>query len=119
MIKAIPGTYPNDEFVTTGVISNVNMLIKYTGPGARLENETELLTKQDITVYPNPATSNFNLNGVLENTSVTIYDMSGRMVLRTNYQPGESIDVTGWNKGLYLLNIETVEGMMSRKVLVD
>jgi hypothetical protein len=119
MIKAIPGSFPNDEFVTTGVISNINMLIKYSGPGARLENETELSMKSDITVYPNPATSNFNLNGVLENTSVTIYDMSGRMVLRTNYQPGVSIDVTGWKKGLYLLNIETAEGMMSRKVLVD
>lgn len=109
-------TISNTDFITS---SNWEYsLTRYIAPPARLEQET---ITEDINFQPvpNPATNNFRLDGVTENATITIYDMNGKMIIRTNYQPGEPIDVSGWNKGLYLLNIETAEGMISRKVLVE
>lgn len=118
MIKAIPGTYPNDEFVTTGVISNINMLIKYTGPGARME-ENEEPAKLNITLYPNPANDILHISGVEEPAQLQLFDLNGRVVIERQWNPGEEIDITMLEKGIYLVRLETEEGSISKKVMIE
>lgn len=119
MIKAIPGTYPNDEFVTTGVISNINMLIKYTGPGLRMEAETELPEKNTITLYPNPASEVLNISGPDQPAQIQLIDLNGRVVIDRQWTPGEVIEINSLAKGLYILRMQTENGIVNEKVMVE
>ncbi|MEY2923702.1 MAG: hypothetical protein RLZZ337_242 [Bacteroidota bacterium] len=60
-----------------------------------------------FSVYPNPAndfvTVNTTLNGVL---TVKIYDILGSLKLTTNVMNGERINVSGLNRGAYILKID-------------
>lgn len=110
MIKAIPGSYPNDEFVTTGVIGNVNMLIKYTGPGARMEEETEISTKPVITVYPNPATSTVTITNNLHSANLQLFNSEGKVVLSQETQGTSEISIIDLPRGLYFVRITDENG---------
>lgn len=110
MIKAIPGSYPNDEFVTTGVISNVNMLIKYTGPGARMEEETEISTKPVITVYPNPATSTVTITNNLHAAHLQLFNSEGKVVLSQETQGTSEINIIDLPRGLYFVRVTDEKG---------
>lgn len=77
----------------------------------------EDLSDHRITIYPNPTQGNFSVEitgaGSLEGASITIYNMSGRII----YYNGEpqvtnEIDITVCNNGLYLLVIR-VDGESS------
>lgn len=109
-------TISNTDFITSNTTSF--NLTRYIAPPARLEEDV-INNEINIQAIPNPTSSHFQIDGIAASVNVHIYDMSGRMVFNTHYQSGEPIDVTGWNKGLYLLKIETAEGIMSRKVMVE
>lgn len=67
---------------------------------------------------PNPMHDWLYLSpSVLQNTSaLTLTDLRGRIVLRMS-QPGASLDVSGLENGLYLLQIQTPSGVQVQKML--
>lgn len=66
-----------------------------------------------VNVYPNPATSIINVDGVIE--QLALYDMQGRIVTKTLEN---SLDVTALPVGNYLLKISDKEGTRTVKVLI-
>ncbi len=54
-------------------------------------------------VYPNPASSIIYVDGV--EGIVSIYNVSGKKVLTYNLSNGNSIDISGLSKGIYILNV--------------
>lgn len=108
IVKAIPGTYPNDDFVTTGVISNINMLIKYTGPGLRLSdsNNAELNeVSSAFTIYPNPASSVITISPTENANHLSIFDMQGKQVLSEVINGTMQIQVGELPRGTYIVRI--------------
>ncbi|MEI8202049.1 MAG: T9SS type A sorting domain-containing protein [Bacteroidota bacterium] len=69
----------------------------------------------NIVLYPNPATNNISLSGnhILE---VTIYNELGEEIKSLQKVPSE-IDVSGFSLGLYLMKINTSEGMVIKKFI--
>ena len=67
-------------------------------------------TAESITLWPNPATNILYLD-VMEGTSVSIFDMAGRLVRRQPYEG--QIDVRSLVPGIYALK---AEGSMIRFV---
>jgi Secretion system C-terminal sorting domain len=129
LIKAIPGSFPNDEFVTTGVIGNVNMLIKYTGVAPKLTPDTEPSSVGEIsklTCYPNPANSFVTIEGISELNGIKLIDISGKQhaiqTLETNFDGTTysiKIDVNQLAKGIYILSANNHGKMENLKVVVD
>lgn len=73
-----------------------------------------------IKIYPNPSSEVITIEGVDENSILSIYDISGRrMVGRTLRQDGESIQIQTLTPGMYLLKIQTKEGIYISKFVKE
>ncbi|OFY05789.1 MAG: hypothetical protein A2W93_14790 [Bacteroidetes bacterium GWF2_43_63] len=56
--------------------------------------------------YPNPADDIINMN-LTENSMVTIYDLSGRIVLQNNVDPTAHLDISSFCPGAYIISVST------------
>lgn len=120
LIKAIPGTYPNDEFVTTGVISNINMLIKYTGPGARMEETASDAAPILLKAYPNPALTTVNVEYAGAPATLQLIDLQGRRMLTQEITDMVTLDIAAYPRGLYLLRIVEENGRtVTEKIIFE
>jgi hypothetical protein len=73
-----------------------------------------------ITISPNPVQDHLEINNssTSEITNITIYDILGRLVLVEN-ESFEQIDVSTLGTGLFLINIETEQGIIVKKVIKE
>ncbi len=82
------------------------------------ENSVEM-PQQDISLYPNPANSIANISGITADFfTVTIYDMSGRVVLVST---DSQFDISELNKGVYLVDVrdENNESLFTEKLIKE
>lgn len=76
--------------------------------------------KNEISVYPNPATEYVQISGVAQNSSITLFDIGGKVVKTiSNYQPEERIQLNGLNPGIYLIGIETSDKPVFSKIILQ
>ena len=82
------------------------------------ENEYAVL----VNVWPNPATSTVNISGENLN-AVYMYNAMGQLVLSMDLQNSDNqsvIDVSGFNSGIYFMNIISENGnSVLKKVVVQ
>ena len=71
----------------------------------------------NISVYPNPTSSNFLLN-TSEIAKINIYDLAGRLV-QTVYYNNEAVSVDGLNAGVYFVNIEIAGKTTTQKLIIE
>lgn len=71
-----------------------------------------------IRIYPNPVENVLNLQNKssINIKTITITDMSGRTILKTNYYKNE-INVSSLQKGIYLATIETERKTVTQKFI--
>jgi hypothetical protein len=119
------------NFSTAGMIKNncqfvawvQNPSSKYVTQTAFVEMSTvvgtEELEAQQISVYPNPATTYVQ---VLTNGKgyADIYDVTGKLVLSTQIvTPDQVIDLHGMQKGVYILKVTNPESSFSKKLVIE
>jgi hypothetical protein len=69
-------------------------------------------------LYPNPFTNELYLNNSGEATSITIYDLSGKLITSQDLSSGtNSIDITSLEKGIYIAKINNVDNVQILKIL--
>lgn len=75
--------------------------------------------KVGFSVYPNPAQSYLTLE-TTEHGILDVYSLSGAAIMRQNIdQLNQTIDISSWAEGLYMLVLQTNEGLIvSRKITV-
>jgi len=75
-----------------------------------------------LSVYPNPTKGmvTVNLEKVSDNTSITVYDMLGKVIVtEALISRTTNIDLTGNEKGIYFINIQSDKGNVVRKVILQ
>ncbi len=80
------------------------------------EAENELL----VNIYPNPSNGTFTVdvpNTILVD-NLSIYDLSGRVVFQSATE-SSSVLVNGLSSGMYILQVQTSEGVHTQKVIVE
>ncbi|MBW6534510.1 MAG: endonuclease [Mariniphaga sp.] len=121
----LPGKkLPEDRTTIIGIVS------QYQGVYQLLAREIADLTmatnatrqhelKQDVSIYPNPASSQLFLNTNLVIKSVVIYSVRGELkLLKTGNI--KNIDVSGLQNGMYFLRIQTnLDEFIHKKFLVQ
>ncbi len=79
------------------------------------------LEHKQISIYPNP--TNGNLAVEFDNNSIqkiVISDLSGKsLVVKTNYNANETIDLSNFNKGIYIISIQTENETFTSKIVKE
>ncbi|MFK5878288.1 MAG: T9SS type A sorting domain-containing protein [Flavobacteriaceae bacterium] len=89
---AFPGTQiQNANFVSTGISTQVLA--------------TPEFSIVEITLYPNPSSDIISIKGLQESASIFIYDMNGKEIRLIQNYLNESIDVSPFNAGVYMIKI--------------
>jgi hypothetical protein len=84
-----------------------------------LVNELEVLS---VLIYPNPASDNLTIDlGALTglNTTIKLYDSSSKLVFVKQSTSTLLIDVSGYAKGLYTLELSTSDKVLRSKVVIE
>lgn len=78
----------------------------------------EELIESQLTIYPNPTNDVLYLYNESASivTSIKVYDSLGKLVLEQN-NPLTHIDITSLSGGLFFVQIETDEGIVTKKVV--
>mgnify|MGYP000692907974 CR=1 FL=1 len=102
----LPAFVDNFDYSATGVCD--------TGVGIEA-----FADKGELKVYPNPTTSqlNINLSPNQRATAIGMFDLLGREVL---HQPfATQVDVSQLPAGNYILEVQTAEGVLRKRVVVE
>jgi cyanophycinase-like exopeptidase len=67
-------------------------------------------------VSPNPFSTNFSIKGITS-AKIVLFDVQGRKVLEKNNYGGDKIDTTILKKGVYVLQIEEVNQIKTKKLV--
>jgi len=73
---------------------------------------------QQISVYPNPATDVFHIVGLSGVSSISLTDLSGRILLLKEVSDNEAVLGNTLPRGIYILKIKNNEGTVERKVVL-
>ena len=119
---AANGTFPVTLTVTNGcgsVDSTFNVIVQ----GISIE---ESALGQSLSIFPNPSDGNFNLSFTLEsseNVELRVLNSAGQIILKNNLGSIDkydgSIDLSNQAKGMYILQIETSNGTVNRRVTIQ
>ena len=75
------------------------------------------VSASSVRLYPNPTNGILNVEGEGAMT-ISVMNMLGQKVLKTTANGNTTIDLSGFDSGIYLVRIETENGMKIEKVNV-
>jgi hypothetical protein len=97
-----------------------------TVSGNSIEDETITVTQEgtpsgtkktenkNMQIYPNPTNTILFINGLTQNTKVSIYDLQGNLVL-SKHLTENLIDISNLTNGIYMIKFENKMGIATRK----
>lgn len=91
-------------------IDNVNI---FNGPLA-----IETVEASDLAIFPNPVKDVLNINYDKAISQIDVYDVNGKLV-KTFTTVGSTINVSDLSDGIYMLNIQTEEGLVIRRIVKE
>jgi hypothetical protein len=103
---------------TSGQSANItfDMIVNDTRKQVTIGLATGIVEINDktISVFPNPANDILYINGLSQNTKVTIFDIFGKMVFSKQITNNQ-IDLNGFQSGVYSIKMENSKGIVTRK----
>ncbi len=73
---------------------------------------------EEIVIYPNPATNQFNISGIVEYPAeISLYDLTGSQVLSRIIYNNEPVQVNNFPPGLYLYQVKTPDVLVRGKLV--
>lgn len=80
-----------------------------------LTSRTELIDRAELSVYPNPTSDFLQIDTKASFTSVAVYDLAGKCVIRMPYS--SSIDIQAMPSGIYVLELVGETGVYRTKIV--
>eukprot|EP01012_Entosiphon_sulcatum_P014165 TRINITY_DN19253_c0_g1_i1.p1 TRINITY_DN19253_c0_g1~~TRINITY_DN19253_c0_g1_i1.p1 ORF type:complete len:447 (-),score=48.51 TRINITY_DN19253_c0_g1_i1:161-1501(-) len=128
--------YVNDacmSMFSKGQVTRMQADLTGSGGSATLPNNTNLLSwptgiaatemQENLNIVPNPSNGAFTITYQDYIKSITIVNMMGQPVKQiagNDQQSGAiSVDMTGMSKGLYTVQCQYMEGVVSRKIVIE
>jgi PKD repeat protein len=109
------GSYTVSLTVSDGVNSNTETKNAYIQVGPAGVDAAEW--EKEISIYPNPANDQLNINSAIRVESVALFDLSGKQKISKVECGGNfSVNLSSLPEGIYILRIVTEKGSMQRKV---
>jgi hypothetical protein len=118
------GDYTQDKFIPGNSITPFTgeILVHDLKIGTFVSGTSDAAVESSLEVYPNPASESVNVSfKATNNANVTLSDVLGNTVYTTSTIAGENniaVNTSDLSSGLYILNIATDKGSVSRKVSI-
>jgi hypothetical protein len=72
-----------------------------------------------ITIFPNPATNLVNIKSQHSINQISIINNFGQMVFSGNFDSNSAhVNTSGFNKGIYIVQVKTLEGSIVKKLVI-
>ena len=99
-----------DDKTSVGIVKTIDAVLNIN------ENASE-----NISIYPNPAKDVVKLSAIsCQSSVVRIYNCLGMLVEEIDVNSGEiEINVSDYNSGIYFINVETSNGNIIKKMIVE
>lgn len=107
----------NNEWVAS------SWMAKYDKDGCKihgcrpLTSSTELIDRAELSVYPNPTSDFLQIDTDASFTTVAVYDLAGKCVIRMPYS--SSIDIQAMPSGIYVLELVGETGVYRTKIVKE
>lgn len=98
-----------DEFIE-GQFDNLDIALSTT------TSTKDLVFDQSVIVYPNPTSGNIRISTSEEISGITIFDTSGKVLLKQKYSNLISLD--SFDNGLYIIKLESKDGATTFKKVI-
>ncbi|MEA3451715.1 MAG: T9SS type A sorting domain-containing protein [Bacteroidota bacterium] len=112
-----------DVRMSASIDENDNYHVLVTGANGSLEivyeEETNIiqnLQNTQISIFPNPTNGIINIETQEEINKITVLDVTGKMILETT---NTKIDLTNKKKGIYILKIQTINGIFTETIIKE
>ncbi|MBN2523367.1 MAG: T9SS type A sorting domain-containing protein [Bacteroidales bacterium] len=93
-------------------------LLAYTSWVYEVESATENIADNRVIIFPNPAKDKLFLN--LKNASdISVVNISGELIYSRRKVLYETIDVSQYAPGIYIVNIENKDELYHKKILIE
>src|SRR5690554_358250 len=109
----------NNLFISFGLGSMQNQLrvLKYS-PTANIVNNEKLSSQ--IHIFPNPASEIVHINNIPENVILRIIYLTGKVMYeQKGLNSFESVNISGFTNGVYLVQIENKGSISNKKLIVN
>lgn len=106
----------------------INVVCGGSSKGVTDDKTDDIILSESFTVYPNPVSNEMlirrssNDNSVIVDTDarLSVADLNGKIVLQSLLKKStEVIDVSKWTPGIYVVQIKTINGTTTNKVVVS
>ncbi|MBT0608886.1 endonuclease [Aequorivita echinoideorum] len=91
-----------------------NMMGEIYNPGLGIGSET----LSEINVYPNPSSGTFNVAGISEDTKLTVTDISGKVILKSERIENGTFTLN-LPSGLYIATFENAANVETFKLVIE
>ena len=110
-----PGTYA----VLWQIMDASNQVIDDCGFEVEIQNYVGVIENNgsEILLYPNPTTGIINLAVIPNTVSVSVKDITGKVVFCTSEADKMQIDMSHFESGIYLFRIKTNKKIFTRKIV--
>jgi hypothetical protein len=106
---------PDGDLLATG---NVYYIDAFQGPAADVLSVDRLeLSNVSIVAYPNPVTNSCQIDSSLDIENVKLYNINGRLV--KTFKANANYDVSSLAKGIYIVDIKTLKGLKTLKIVKE
>ncbi|OBQ55875.1 discoidin domain-containing protein [Tamlana sp. s12] len=69
-----------------------------------------------VSFWPNPAANTVNINGASNYETLTVFDLTGKVVLNQAIQ-SPSVDISNLNSGMYIFRLEGKSGAVNKRII--
>jgi len=71
-------------------------------------------------IYPTPTNSSLTIDSQNNDlTSLELVDLTGKVILEKEFTQTTTLNVSGISKGIYYVNLKTVEGKVTKKLIIN
>jgi len=107
--QANPITIPRTAIITVSGTGVTDVALNVNQDAADVE-------KAKIFIFPNPTNTMMFVNGIDQNSTVSIFDMSGKMLISGPIKANQ-LDISNLAIGVYLVKIVDKKGVVTSKLL--
>ena len=72
----------------------------------------------NIHIYPNPA-KDYMIIDLVDESQVSVYNISGQLVHAFEANTQSIVNTKDWTKGIYFINIQSNNGNIQKKIVVE